>query len=175
MGAEEPAGGWPEWVPWEPPDADEEALIRRLNAEAAAAGGNPVTDDDRIAEDYPSSWEIDQERSAAFARGLVPDADELAGHENGPALAWRLGDVDGPGLDDYAAVELVAAWSRLVAWAQAGAAGAAAELAARPVMRVAPAPAADSVGRGGRRIPSVCAGAQEIGMRLMISRVSANG
>ncbi|WP_407319509.1 HNH endonuclease [Isoptericola halotolerans] len=63
--------------------------------------------------------------------GLVPDLDALLAHAPGPPLAAALTGLEVADLDDSSLVELLAAWERLAAWAQAGSAAALGELLQR--------------------------------------------
>lgn len=150
---------------WDDPDEDEIALIQRLNAETASLLDNGL-DDDELDEYVPAGQD-------PFSRLRTPDAEELRSHAAGTDLAFRLGEVDMETVDDYAVVEVVAAWARLTAWAQAGAARAAAELTRREAMVINPrAPVPDDAHPARRAAPR-CAAAHEIAMRLLIPRRAA--
>ncbi len=103
------------------------------------------------------------------------DGDWLTGHAPGPDLAFTLERTDPAGLaDEYAAVELVAAWARMASWAQAGMARAAAEVHTRLApYTTPPAPAPHAPVRGRRLTHRAGPAATEIAIRLGISRPAA--
>ncbi len=106
----------------------------------------------------------------------APSADWLEHQDPGPELSWRLAAADPEAGDDYAVVELIAAWTRLASWAQAGAARAAAALADRASQIVPETPVtggSDHPRRARRtsRVRNVAA--HEIAMRLCITRDAA--
>lgn len=70
----------------------------------------------------------------------TPSADEIESTPTGPPLVDVVVLADPAALDEYALVELVAAWARLTAWTQARAAEVAVELARRGRVTVAPRP-----------------------------------
>lgn len=93
-------------------------------------------------------------------------SDELSGLLPGPDLAYLLEGGSVEGADDHGLVEAVAAWQRVVAWAAAGAALAAAELADRASMNPA----------WPRSAGAVCelnVAGEELAMRLGCSRAQA--
>jgi hypothetical protein len=152
------------------PTPEEEALVRRLDRAAAAIGWPG----ELVGGGWDDRWDDSTVGAAgdAFLRLRAPSAADLAAHETGSSMAFRLEEIEVDAVDDYAAVEVVAAWSRLASWAQAGAARAAAHLARRPSMVILPTPE-PATGREARRARPVSAAAHEIAMRLMISRRSA--
>lgn len=105
------------------------------------------------------------------------DGDWLTDHAPGPDLAFALARTDPAGLADaYTAVELVAAWARMAAWAQAGMARAAAEVHTRLLPYTTPAAQApDAPVRGRRLARRAGPAATEIAIRLGTSRPAAQG
>lgn len=95
--------------------------------------------------------------------GCVPPG-EVEATAPGPALALVLAGLDLEALDEAALVEVVAAWQRQAAWAELGAALAAAELARRPAM--------NPEWRGGAPLDR-CVASDELAMRLGWSRRAA--
>lgn len=91
--------------------------------------------------------------------------DALARLDPGGDLARLLESTDETKLDDYALVEVVAAWRRVSAWAAARAAAAAARLAERDAMNPAWPEVAGKTGE-------TCVAAEELALRLGISRRS---
>ncbi len=91
----------------------------------------------------------------------------------GAGLAFTLEEVDVSAVETYAVVEVVAAWFRVIGWAQAGMARAAAELhrRVRPC-EVSPA-GTHRVVRGRRSAGRTGAAAHEIAMRLGLTRQAA--
>ncbi len=111
----------------------------------------------------------------------TPSADDLESTPPGPQLVDVVALTDPTGLDEYALVELVAAWARLTSWTQARAAEAAAELARRGRMTVPPrAPEHETsapvrrheAGRGRQTTPRSAA-AHELALRLCVTRDAA--
>lgn len=158
------------------PTAEDEAFIASLEAEWAATRG---------AEPWDVGW--DQAVPPYAADDLaspgrrVPTARELQGQPGGGPLADLLASAEPASMDEYALVELVAAWTRLTSWSQAAAAGAAAALARRSAMAVGAEDTAGGVPTdqtpsppGRRHARSVrCVAAHELAMRLCISRDAA--
>ena len=144
------------------PTPEESRLVAELNARY------PEPDYD----DWDDLGPAGTSPASRRADGPRLEAEDLAGHEPGARLAQLLAEVEDADVDDYAAVELVAAWYRLTAWVQAGAARAAARLGARPGMTVAPSPTAQHA-RAHRRPGLGSAAAHEIALRLAISRSGA--
>lgn len=104
---------------------------------------------------------------AAYRDALIAPwglaAEQIAAELPGADLAYLLDQADLERADDHSLVEVVAAWQRLVAWASAGAARAAAALAARPSMNPTwPREVSE---------PNVCG--EELAMRLGCSRRQA--
>lgn len=79
-------------------------------------------------------WDLLGPQLHAVLPSTALRAEELAGVLPGTDLAWLLEQGSVEDADDDTVVEAVAGWQRLVAWAAAGAARAAAELADRPSM-----------------------------------------
>lgn len=92
----------------------------------------------------PQFWGLENETDPgassaqrdAWESARVPDGDVLAESVPGPELAFRLVLADLPAMDEYALVEVVAAWARISAWVQGQGALAAAELASRQLMAI---------------------------------------
>lgn len=140
-GSEDGAGGAASGVSrvvlaWQP-SAEEVALVASLEAqwrldverEIAEHGDWPWEDDvgpEAVADDAPElrHRDVGQVAAATFAEAL-------AAAPGGVRLAGLVDGVDLGAQDEYALVEVVAAWSRVVAWAQGRVAACAAVLADR--------------------------------------------
>src|SRR5690606_10954711 len=93
-------------------------------------------------------------------------AEELAKMVPGANLAHLLERGSPIDADDYALVEAVAGWRRIAAWAAAGAAAAAAELADRPSMN-------PSWPESAGKVSELNVAGEELAMRLGCSRTEA--
>lgn len=187
-GALEPAGHEPRdfgVAVLGPVSAEEAALIDAINAELAADRG-PAADADWW-EDLPE-WFVAADGSSGVPTagpdgGLdideepgrpCPDGEWLASQVPSAFLGGLLEGVDPTSARDaYGAVELVAAWSRVVSWAQAGMARAAAALQKRMSVHDEhrPAPRGRVAGQRLGRLPGTAAA--EIAVRLALSRPAA--
>ncbi len=158
---------------WETSREEDEAFLASLTA------GTPALED--TFEEDAADW---ASRCADHPFGLAPgdvlidpttllaavDDEWLAAQAPGPELAWRLDAADPHVADDYGLVEIIAAWTRLISWAQAGAADAARLLGERASQQV-PDTAAGTDRAGIVRVHNVAA--PEIATRLRVSRYAA--
>lgn len=184
-GAEDAAAGAPWAVLAGQLSPEEAALVASLEAqwrldierEVVERGGGTWADDG----DPRDGVEPRHDRGSP---GAPTFAEALAAAPGGARLAGLVDGVDPAEQDEYALVEVVAAWSRVVSWAQARVAACAVALADRVAATGVAAGGAGAAGarpdsvaeRRTRGRPSVrprCAAAHEIAVRLCVSRDAA--
>lgn len=158
---------------WGTSREEDEAFLASLTAGAPALEDTFDEDAADWAErcaDHPFGWAPGDVLIDPTTLLAAVDDEWLAAQAPGPELAWRLDTADPHRADDYALVEMVAAWTRLISWAQAGAADAARVLGERASQQV-PDTAAGTDRAGRVRVHNVAA--PEIATRLRVSRYAA--
>lgn len=162
------SSGPPDDPPFGPPTAEERELVWELDQMAGS----------RLAQqDLPDAFVDDTDAFPAWDAGpwaalRSPRAESLSAEQTGSHLAFLLEGAEAETVDDYTVVEIFASWWRLVGWAHAGAARAAAELARREEAVVgsrAPVPEDEHA----REVKSLSAASTELAMRVMVSRPAA--